>query len=97
MGVRTIEIDDTNEAKLAHLQEITGLSVSEILNQSLGMYADAMGSGSNDLEALAEPYEYYRTLDLGPGGYAYGPAERMEEILPEVIRKKRQGKQDDPH
>lgn len=97
MGVRTIEIDDANEAKLAHLQEITGLSVSEILNQCLGMYADVIGHGGEAVDVLSEPYEYYRTLDLGGGGYAYGPADRMEELLPEIIREKNQSKEDDSH
>ena len=97
MGKRIVEIDDANEAKLVDLQDITGLSVSEIVNQCLGMYADAIGAGATDWEALSNPYEYYLTLDLGPGGYSYGPAERMEEILPKVIREKQQAKRDDTH
>ena len=97
MGKRTVEIDDANEAKLADLQKITGLSVSEIVNQCLGIYADAIGAGATDWEALSKPYEYYRTLDLGPGGYAYGPAERTEELLPKVIRENHRGEQDDTH
>ena len=32
---------------------------------------DAIGAGTTDWEALSNPYEYYRTLDLGPGGYAH--------------------------
>ena len=97
MGKRTVEIDDANETKLADLREITGLSDSEIVNQCLGMYADAIGAGTTDWEALSNPYEYYRTLDLGQGGYSYGPAERMEDLLPKIIREKHQAKRDDTH
>ena len=97
VGKRTVEIDDANEAKLADLEKITGLSVSEIVNQCLSTYADAIGAGTTDWEALSNPYEYYLTLDLGPGGYSYGPAERMEELLPKIIREKHQAKRDDTH
>ena len=88
MGKRTVEIDDANEVKLVDLQEITGLSVSEIVNQCLDMYADAIGAGTTDWEALSNPYEYYLTLDLGPGGYSYGPAEQADEVVARVIREK---------
>lgn len=97
MGERIVQLDATAEAKLAALQRVTGLSVAEILNQSLAIYADAIGAGPDDWEAMSNPYEYYRTLDLGPGGYAYGPAEKMEELLPRIIREKREANRDDSH
>ena len=97
MGNRVVQLDAAAEAKLATLQRVTGLSVAEILGRCLAAYADAVGAGVDDWEALSQPFEYYRSLDLGPGGYAYGPAEKMEELLPGIIREKHEAKKDDPH
>ena len=65
MGVRTVRLDDEAERTLAEVRNRTGLTVSEVLRRGLHAYAAAT------LDAATEsPYEAYRRLDVGAGGYA---------------------------
>lgn len=65
MGVRTVRLDDEAERTLAAVRKRTGLTISEVLRRGLYAYAAA------SLEAaVVTPFEVYRRLDLGPGGYA---------------------------
>ncbi len=40
--------------------------------------------------ACRTPYEIYRELDLGEGGYALAPARSAKSAIADVIRRKRQ-------
>lgn len=83
MSVRTVRLEDEVEATLAALRQRTGLSISEVLKRGLRAYAAA------ENESPAEhPYEIYRRLDLGPGGYAVAPAAHAKTAVEQAIRKK---------
>ncbi len=68
---------------LRQIRSATGLSVSAALKLGLAKAAE-------DLEqrASAEPYAIYQALDLGPGGYAAGPARLAKSTLKAVLQRK---------
>ena len=65
MGKQTVTLDNEAEEILGRLRELTGLSVSDLLEHSLRAYEEQI-----EKEARRKPYDIYRELDLGPGGYA---------------------------
>lgn len=85
MGTRTVRLDDEAEETLGHLRSLTGLSISEVLKRGLHAYA-AQASEQTD----RTPYDIYRELDLGPGGYADAPAREAKTAVANLIRRKHQ-------
>ena len=83
MSVRTVFLDDDDEATLAYLRKRTGLSVADVLKRGLESYAEIVRD-----EVAAKPFDVYRRLDLGPGGYAIAPARDAKAALVEVLRDK---------
>jgi hypothetical protein len=81
MGVRTVRLDAESERALLEIQQRAGLSVSGALKRGLVTVREALRS-----EAAASPYEIYRTIDLGPGGYTRAPARRAKAGVREVLR-----------
>ena len=74
MGTRTVRLDEEAERTLERLRNVTGLSISEVLKRGLSAFeAQAMD------QADRRPYDIYRKLDLGEGGYARAPARRKHE------------------
>ena len=69
MGVRTVRLDDEAERTLAAVRKRTGLTISEVLKRGLRAYDIASRE-----ESATRPYDVYRRLDLGSGGYAVAPA-----------------------
>ena len=86
MSVRTVLLDDDEEAILAALCGQTGLSVSDVLKRGLESYADVLRD-----ETASTPFDIYRRLDLGPGGNALGPARDAKPAVVEALRYKQQG------
>ena len=83
MGIRTVRLDDDAEAVLADLRRRTGLSISDVFKRGLQAYASA----ARDAE-IKMPYEIYRKLDLGPGGYAVAPAREAKARIAKTIAAK---------
>ncbi|MDE0004499.1 MAG: hypothetical protein OXQ29_17565 [Rhodospirillaceae bacterium] len=83
MGIRTVRLDDDAEAVLSDLRRRTGLSISDVFKRGLQAYASA----SRDAE-IKMPYEIYRKLDLGPGGYAVAPAREAKAHIARTIAAK---------
>jgi hypothetical protein len=83
MGTRTVRLDDEAERTLERLRNVTGLSISEVLKRGLSAF---------EVQAMAQadrrPYDIYRKLDLGEGGYAKGPARRAKSAVVEAIQRK---------
>lgn len=86
MGTRTIRLDDEAEQVLQRLRNITGLTISEVLKHGLTAY-----EGQAQEQAKRKPYDIYRELDLGPGGYALAPAREVKSAVAQVIRRKHKG------
>ena len=83
MGTRTVRLDDETEKTLAMLTKLTGLTILELLRHGV------LGYRSKALEETArKPYEIFRQLDLGSGGYARVPAKIAKTTVGDIIRKK---------
>lgn len=83
MGTRTVRLDDEAERTLDRIRVMTGLSISEVLKHGLSAYETEVLE-----QAPRKPYEIFRQLDLGAGGYAVAPARDAKSALAEVIRRK---------
>ena len=86
MSVRTVFLDDDAEATLAALCKQTGLSISDVLKRGLESYAEAVRE-----ETASTPFNIFRRLDLGPGGYVRASARDAKTAVVEAIREKHQG------
>jgi Arc/MetJ-type ribon-helix-helix transcriptional regulator len=83
MSTRTVRLDDEAEKTLERLRNITGLSISEVLKRGLRAYeSEAME------RTHRKPYDIYRELDLGEGGYAVAPAKEAKTAVADAIRRK---------
>ena len=83
MSTRTVRLDDEAERTLERLRRLTGLSISEVLKRGLEAYEEKAMQ-----EAHRKPYDVYRELDLGGGGYAIAPAREAKSAVAEAIRRK---------
>lgn len=83
MATRTVRLDDEAEAALKEIRKATGLRISEALKQGLHALQERV-----TLQAGRTPYEIYKEIDLGPGGYAIAPARDAKRAVREAIRKK---------
>ena len=83
MGIRTVRLDEDTEKVLAQIVTVTGLSVSAAMKKGLLVLRnDVVG------EARRVPYDVYKELDLGPGGYAVAPATQTRQGVRAAIRRK---------
>ncbi len=62
---------------------MTGLSISEVLKRGVFAYRNKALE-----ESARRPYEIYRQLDLGSGGYARAPAQKAKTAIADIIRNK---------
>jgi hypothetical protein len=83
MATRSVRLDEDTEKMLAKLTKMTGLSISQVLKRGVFAYrAKALK------EPVRKPYEIYRQLDLGSGGYARAPAKNAKTAVADIVRKK---------
>ena len=83
MGIRTVRLDEDTEKVLAQIVTVTGLSVSAAMKKGLRVLRnDVVG------EARRVPYDVYKELELGPGGYAVAPATQSRRGVRAAIRRK---------
>lgn len=83
MATRTVRLDDEAEAALQQIREVTGLPISEALKQGLQSLRRQVREASQ-----RRPYDVFRQLDLGPGGYAIGPSTETRQGVALALRKK---------
>jgi antitoxin component of RelBE/YafQ-DinJ toxin-antitoxin module len=83
MATRTVRLDDEAEAMLAHVCKSTGLGISEALKRGLQTLLEQV-----NLESSRIPYDVYRQLDLGPGGYLIAASRETRQGVRKAIRKK---------
>ncbi len=89
MGLRTVRLDEEEEAILADLREKTGSSISDVLRRGLRSYdtdVNGIWLGDGRKRGFAEafrchglPYEDERSV---------APARRAKEAVVEVIRER---------
>jgi hypothetical protein len=83
VATRTVRLDDEAEAALQEIREATGLPISEALKRGLRSLRERVSQ-----ETKRTPYEIYRALDLGPGGYAIAPSTETRRGLAVALRRK---------
>ena len=83
MPTRTVRLDDEAEAALLHIRRATGLPISEALKQGLYALQERVRR-----DAGRTPYDVYRQLDLGRGGWAVGPSTDSRRAAAAAIRRK---------
>ena len=83
MSTRTVRLDDEAEEILKEIRDITGLSISDALKQGLISYRETALKTCQD-----KPYDIFKELDLGPGGYALGQSTEVKEVVKQKIRNK---------
>ncbi len=83
MATRTVRLDDEAEAALEQIRDATGLPISEALKQGLRVLSQRVVH-----DAAQTPYDVYRRLDLGPGGYAIAPSTDIRRGVSDALRRK---------
>jgi hypothetical protein len=83
MAIRTVRLDDEDEATLRQIRKATGLPISEVLKQGLQSLKQQVGESSGQ-----RPYDLYERLDLGPGGYASAPSTETRRGVATALRNK---------
>jgi len=83
MATRTVRLDDEAEAALQQICKTTGLPISEALKRGLHSLKERAAQN-----AERTPYDVYRLLDLGPGGYAIAPSTNTRGGVARAIRRK---------
>ncbi|MFL5319746.1 MAG: hypothetical protein ACJ790_08815 [Myxococcaceae bacterium] len=69
MAMRTVRLDDEAERLLSEIRRGTGTTITGALKRGLEVAARELR-----VQASSRPYDVYRALDLGPGGYTKVPA-----------------------
>jgi len=83
MGTKTIRLDDETEQILQQIIRSTGLTISGALKKGLFVLHREI-----DQNTRRAPYDIYRELDLGPGGYAIAPSTQIRQGVRKVLQKK---------
>jgi len=83
VGIRTVRLDPETEQALDQVVRATGLSVSAALKKGLLTLREEVAR-----QARRTPYDVYRELDLGPGGYAIAPSTDTRRAVRAAIRRK---------
>ena len=83
MGIRTVRLDQEAQKALTNIIAATGLSASAAMKKALLALRDTVVHEPRRL-----PYDVYKELDLGPGGYAIAPATQTDRGVRSVIRRK---------
>ena len=83
MATRTVRLDEETEKALQEVQAATGLPISEALKRGLRSLREEVRR-----EAERTPYDIYRELGLGAGGYAIAPSTDTRRGVREAIRRK---------
>lgn len=85
MGIRTVRLDDDTERELALIRKATGESVSAVLKQGIRAYRrQALEKGGG-----TTPYDIYRKLELGQGGWSRASAKESKRAIKDILRRKR--------
>ncbi|MGQ0506837.1 MAG: hypothetical protein ACT4TC_16115 [Myxococcaceae bacterium] len=80
MGTRTVRLDEEAERLLREIRRQTGTTVSGALKHGLEVAARELRERS-----AARPYDIYRQLDLGKGGYARAPARKAKQAIRKLL------------
>ena len=83
MSIKTVRLEPEDEKRLERIRRRTRWAVSDVLRRGLRALERDISS-----EPARNAFEIYAGLDLGPGGYAAGPASQSRETARRVIADK---------
>lgn len=83
MSTKSVRMEPEDEKLLDRIRRRTGWTASDALKRGLRLLARDISEKSP-----SSAFEIYSDLDLGPGGYAAGPASQSRETARKVIRRK---------
>lgn len=83
MAIYTIELDARAEAILKKLMAATGVDEATAIQQALLDFEKTF-----EPPGVTQPFEIYRQLDLGEGGYAACPADQSRQGIVEMLQRK---------
>ncbi len=83
MATRTVRLDDEAEKALQEVRRTTGLPISEALKHGLHALLERVRT-----QADRTPFQIYKELDLGPGGYAIAPSTDSRRGVRLALRRK---------
>jgi len=83
MGIRTIRMDDDTERLLSRIIQTTGLSITAAFKEGLKVF-----QGELNKTKKGSPYDLYKEMNLGPGGYAETPSSKTKKSVKEAIERK---------
>ena len=83
MSTRTVRLDEEAEQTLTCLRDMTALSISEVLKQGLNAFEAAQLA-----KVERTPFDIFRQLDLGEGGWSVAPAREAKGAVAASIRRK---------
>jgi len=68
---------------LQEIREAIGLPISEALKHGLRVFRERVAS-----EAVRRPYDVYKSLDLGAGGWATDSSDEVRRSVSRALKKK---------
>jgi len=83
MSTRTVRLDPEAESSLERLRKVTGLSISELLKRGVQAYEHTAMQ-----QSMNAPYDVFRRLELGAGGWSLAPSNRAKHALRKSLRAK---------
>lgn len=83
VATRTVRLDAEAEKALQEVREATRLPISEALKRGLRSLQEQVRR-----ETGRTPYDVYRELDLGPGGYAVAPSTETRRGVRLALKRK---------
>jgi hypothetical protein len=83
MPLHSVRFDEETEQALVRVCDATGSTPSEVLKEGVVVLAERVARRKSP-----RPFEIYRQLDLGPGGYARAPARRAKDAIRAILRRK---------
>ncbi len=83
MATRTVRFDAETERVLSEVRAATGLPISEVLKRGLRVLQTHVRQTPE-----RTPYEIYRELDLGPGGYAIASSSNTRDGVRLALKRK---------
>jgi hypothetical protein len=83
VATRRVRLDEEAERALAHIRKTTGLQIFEALKRGLLTLQERV-----DHKSSRTPYDVYRQLELGAGGYLIAPSTETRQGVRKAIRKK---------
>ena len=83
MGTRTVRMEPEDEELLDRIRRQTGWTTSDALKRGLRSVERELAA-----DAVSSAHAIYMDLELGPGGYAAGPASQTRETARQIIARR---------